>query len=138
MRELLRLACCVMALTMTSGCAVGMAMSGATNQDASILFPGAPRDVVIAKVGAPETSEVDEQGNRADSFLITKGNESSPGRAGMHAVLDLLTFFLWEFIGTAMEMGASREKTSRYFVVYDKDDKIKDVKAVESSSKTEH
>ena len=135
MRRLMRVGCGFMALSMANGCAVGMAMSGTQNRDASILFPGAPREVVIAKLGPPETSEVDAQGERADSFLITQGNEPSPGRAGMHAVLDLVTFFLWEFIGTAMEMGASREKTERYFVTYDKNGKIKDVKAVESSSK---
>ena len=55
---------------LVSGCSVGMAMSGTKGKDTSILFMGAPRDGVIAKLGPPETSVVEDNGNRTDTYMI--------------------------------------------------------------------
>jgi len=118
---------CLLFLT---GCSVGMAMSGKDQKDDSILYPGAPRDVVIAKLGPPESSTTNEKEERVDSYYIVKGNKPSTGRAVAHAALDVFTFGLWEVIGTPMEMGAGSEEHSRVLVIYDKNDKIKDVKKV--------
>ena len=106
--------CC---LLMTSGCSVGMAMSGEEQKDTSILFPGSPRAVVIAKLGPPETSTKDEKGCYTDSYHITKGNTPSTGRAVAHAGLDVLTLGLWEVVGTPMEMGAAKENHSRIIII---------------------
>ena len=117
----------ILVLLFLTSCSVGMAMSGKENQDTSILFPGAPRQVVIAKMGPPETSTTNDKGERIDSYLIIKGNEPSVGRAVAHAGLDVLSFGLWELIGTPLEMGAATEDKSRYIIIYGEDDKIKDI-----------
>ncbi len=113
-----------------TGCAVGMAMSGKEQKDTSVVFPGSPRDVVVAKLGPPETTSKDADGNIVDSWLIIKGNAPSGGRAAMHAGLDVFTLGLWELIGTPVEMGAAGEERTRYVITYDKDNKIKDMKAI--------
>jgi hypothetical protein len=77
-------------LLFLAGCSVGISMSGTEKQDTSILFPGAPRQEVIAKMGPPETSTTNEAGERIDSY-------------------------------------ESREDKSRYIILYDTDDKIKDI-----------
>ena len=88
-----------------AGCSVGMAMSGKEQKDTSVVFPGAPRDVVVAKLGPPETSTKDADGNIVDSWMIVKGNAPSGGRAAMNAGLDVFSLGLWEVIGTPLEMG---------------------------------
>ena len=112
------------------GCSVGMAMSGKEQKDTSVIFPGSPRDVVVAKLGPPETSTKDADGNIVDSWMIVKGNAPSGGRAAMHAGLDVFSLGLWEVIGTPLEMGAASEERTRYVITYDKDNKIKDMKAI--------
>lgn len=113
-----------------AGCSVGMAMSGKEQKDTSVVFPGAPRDVVVAKLGPPETSTKNEAGEIVDSWLIIKGNAPSGGRAVAHAGMDVLTLGLWEVVGTPLEMGAAGEDRTRYVITYDKDNKIKDMKAI--------
>ena len=124
-------------MPMMSGCAVGMAMSGKENIDTSIMFPGSPRQVVIAKAGPPEISTSNDEGKRVDTYFVIKGNEPSVARAGVHALLDLLTFFLWEFIGTAWEFGAGRSEKNRYVLTYDKEDRIEDVSMIKGAAKQE-
>lgn len=105
-------------------------MSGEEQKDTSILFPGSPRAVVIAKLGPPETSTKSEDGSYIDSYLIVKGNAPSTGRAVAHGALDVVTFGLWEVIGTPMEMGAGREDVARFLIYYDTEDKIKDLQKI--------
>jgi len=119
------------------GCSVGMAMSGKEQKDTSILFPGSPRQVVIAKLGPPETSTKDKNGNYVDSYLIVKGNAPSTGRAVAHGALDVLTLGLWEIVGTPLEMGAGREDVSRIIIQYDADEKIKEIQKIGVSEKDE-
>jgi len=101
-----------------AGCSVGMAASGNREQDDSIVFPGSNRAVVISKLGAPETTQKLPDGSTKDSYLITKGNEQSSGRAWAHAGLDLATFFIWELVATPYELVQS-EDTYRLMITYD-------------------
>jgi hypothetical protein len=119
------------------GCSVGMAMSGKEQKDTSILFPGSPRQVVIAKLGPPETSTKDNEGNYIDSYLIVQGNAPSTGRAVAHGALDILTLGIWEVVGTPMEMGAGSEDASRIIINYDKEEKIRDIQKIGVSEKNE-
>ena len=119
------------------GCSVGMAMSGKEQKDTSILFPGAPRQVVIAKLGPPETSTKDKEGNYIDSYFIVKGNAPSTGRAVAHGALDVATLGLWEVVGTPMEMGAGSEDASRIIIYYDDEEKIRDLQKIGVSKKNE-
>lgn len=120
-----------------SGCSVGMAMSGEEQKDTSILFPGSPRVVVIAKLGPPETSTKDANGCYVDSYYIVKGNKPSTGRAVAHAGLDVVTLGLWEVVGTPMEMGAANENHSRYVIYYDAEDEIRDIQKIDVSKKND-
>ena len=119
-----------------SACSVGMALSGKENKDTSILFPGAPRAVVIAKLGVPNTS-VQEDGKWVDSYVVHEGNEPSLGRAAAHAGLNLATLGVWEFIGTAWELAAGTSETTRLVIYYDDEDKVSDVKAVSATEQNE-
>ena len=119
----------VVATVWLAGCSVGMALSGEENKDTSILFPGAPRAVVIAKLGVPDTSAKKDE-KWVDSYVIHKGNEPSMGRAAAHAGLNLVSFGAWELIGTAWELGAGAEEIQRIVVYYDESEEVVDVKAV--------
>ncbi len=123
--------------SLLTGCSVGMAMSGEEQKDTSILFPGSPRAVVIAKLGPPETSTKSDDGSYTDSYLIVKGNAPSTGRAVAHGALDVVTLGLWEVVGTPMEMGAGKEDASRIIIYYDIEDKIKDIQKIAVSEKGE-
>lgn len=109
-----------------SACSVGMAASGHKEQDASIIFPGSNRAVIISKLGAPETSRRLDDGRTADSYLIKKGNETSSGRAWAHAGLDLFTLGAWEIIATPYELAQSEERT-RVVIIYDTAGTVVDV-----------
>jgi len=50
-------------------------------------------------------------------------------------VVNVLSFGLWEVIGTPLEMGAGREAKTRYILTYDSDNKIKDMKAIKGAAK---
>ena len=117
----------LLALTLASGCSVGMAASGHREYDDSIVFPGSNRAVIISKLGAPETSRKMDDGTMEDSYLIIKGNESSSGRAWAHAGLDLFTFFIWELVASPYELMQSEEKF-RLFITYDKTGTVTDVR----------
>ncbi len=119
------------------GCSVGMAMSGKEQKDTSILFPGSPRSVVIAKLGPPETSTKSEEETYIDSYLIVKGNAPSTGRAVAHGALDVVSLGLWELIGTPIEMGAGSEDVYRIIIYYDKSEKIKNVEKIKVKEKDE-
>ena len=110
-----------------NACSVGMAASGHKEQDTSIVFPGSNRAVIMAKLGPPDSSRVLEDGNTEDTYLITKGNEASSGRAWAHAGLDLLSLGLWEVVATPYELAQSEEK-SRYTITYDPTGNVVDVK----------
>jgi hypothetical protein len=49
-----------------------------------------------------------------------------------HGVLDAATYFLWEFIGTPLELYYSDYPTYVYYVIYDSDGKI--VRAVDAQT----
>lgn len=123
----IKLSVCMMLL---SSCAVGMAASGKKNMDTTILFPGAPRAAVISKLGPPETSTVDEEGNYVESYLIIEGNEPSSDRAVVHGVMDVMTLGFWEIIGTPIELVAGKESSSRVVIHYDSNNKIRDIRFV--------
>ncbi len=105
-------------------CSVVMATQGTKKKDLSVLKEGTPRSIVVAELGAPESTE----GN-VDVYTYCKGDESSIGRAVGHGVMDVLTLGLWEVVGTPIEAAASSDKECyRIEVVYDENDKLKEIK----------
>jgi hypothetical protein len=62
-----------------------------------------------------------EEGDRIEEYEIQLGNAPSGGRAIGHGVMDVLTFGVWEIVGTPVE-GASSGKT--IITINYRDDKI--------------
>ena len=106
------------------GCSVVKAVKGQDDADLSVLKEGTPRVIVVHELGAPKYTD-----KTTDVYEACKGDESSMGRAITHGILDVLTLGLWEVVGTPIEMGAEADKECyRITVVYDEDNKLKEVK----------
>lgn len=114
----------------TSGCSVGMAMSGKKAPDLGQVKVGATRGEVELQMGPPTQSHIDELGRRIDVYDYEVGNEPSPGRAVGHAVMDVLTLGIWEVVGTPVEGFTGEE--FRLSVTYNEQDRVERV----SSQKT--
>jgi len=105
-----------------SGCSVGMAMSGKKEPNLGMVKQGASRGEVELTLGSPTKTVTLEDGNRMDVYEYEIGNEKSPGRAAGHAVMDLLTFGLWEIVGTPMEAMQGDKRILN--ITYDKNDRV--------------
>lgn len=127
MRKLIYFLVLLLMPFVVSGCSVGMAMSGKETKDTSVLAVGASRDTVISRLGPPQTTVTDSDGTLVDSWDIVKGNQPSVGRAVVHGAMDVLTFGLWEVVGTPVELVVGQEKHTIYTVRYDTDSKIKNM-----------
>lgn len=113
-----------MCLVVLPGCAIVKAAKGKKDANLSVLKEGTPRAIVVAGLGAPLYSD-----KSTDIYEACKGDESSLGRAIGHGVLDLLTFGLWEVIGTPIEMASDADKECfRLHVIYDENNNLKEVK----------
>lgn len=117
----------LISLMFLSSCSVGMAVSGKEEMNTSVVYPGVPRQAVISRLGEPELSVTDEDGNKIDTYTIVKGNEPSAARAVMHGTLDVITLGLWEVMGTPMEIIEGQESHSQLIIYYDSEDRIKDI-----------
>ena len=106
------------------GCAVVKAAKGKKDADVSVLREGMPRALVVAGIGKPVYSD-----KNTDIYEACKGDESSLGRALAHGALDVMTCGVWEVIGTPIEMAGESDKDCyRLHVVYDEDNKVKEIK----------
>ena len=115
---------CLLFLSLT-GCSVGMAMSGKPDPNISVLEIGQSRDIVILNLGQPTRTSATEEG-RTDVFYLERGNQQSVGRAAGHAAMDVLTFGLWEIIGTPIEGFTGDE--FMLSIEYDGNNKVKNLK----------
>lgn len=118
---------CFVAISI-SGCAVGMALHGKREVDVASLHIGQPRDEVIMILGQPMKTQTIETG-RKDIFECQRGNAPSGGRAIGHAVMDVLTWGIWEIVGTPIE--AMTGSTFYITIDYDKEDKVTKIKTTE-------
>jgi hypothetical protein len=131
----------VWVLLLSQGCSVYMAGNQPAKVDvASFESGGMPRDLVIARLGAPTTSTKHEDGTRTDIYEFYAGSARGwkVGRATFNAVADVFTIGLWEVIATPTEMAIEGEKiTAR--AVFDKNDMLKEfvVPKIEKRDKEE-
>jgi len=107
-----------------ASCSVGMAMHGKEDVNLSSITVGQDRSIVIMHLGQPYRTFANEDG-RVDTYSVERGNAPSVGRAAGHAVMDLLTFGIWEVIGTPIEGFAGEEFTLT--IEYGADNKLKSV-----------
>ncbi len=108
-------------LPSASGCAVGMALSGRKDPEVGGLAVGQDRAIAIATIGPPHKT-YGTTGKRIDVFKLKRGDEPSAGRAIAHGVMDVLTFCLWEVVGTPIE--AVQGEAFYLTIQYDSEDKI--------------
>jgi len=114
-----------------SGCSVGMALSGSEKPDLGAVKVGSSRGEVEMHLGNPTSSLAVGDGQRADVYEYEIGNEPSAGRAIGHGAMDVLTFGLWEVVGTPIE-GVQGERCNAT-ITYDRDDKVVDIKTNKTS-----
>ena len=100
----------------------------ATNQPSlknlEVLKPGTERDLVVAELGKPVSSEKTEGGKKEIFTFIqgySKGAKAS--RAVFHGAADVFTLGIWEVIGTPLE-GSFDGKRITVRVIYDANDKV--------------
>jgi hypothetical protein len=114
-----------------AGCSVGMALSGSEKPDLGAIKVGSSRGEVELHLGNPKSSLGLEDGQYADTYEYEIGNEPSAGRAIGHGAMDILTFGLWEVVGTPIE-GVQGDRY-RATITYDRDDKVVDIKTKKTS-----
>jgi hypothetical protein len=114
--------CIAYFLTVCTGCSVGMAMSGKKSPNLGLIQEGASRGQIELQLGPPIKTASLDNGKRMDIYEYETGNEPSPARAFGHLVMDILTFGLWEILGTPLE-GFTGDKY-QLTVMYNKRDRV--------------
>ena len=110
-----------------TGCSVFMAAQLPDKKNLEVLTPGVPRPVVLAEMGLPASYE-DRNGVRSEVYKFKQGY-SQPARisrAVLHGTADILTFGLWEAVGTPTEYVFSGTETI-VLVTYNRDERVETV-----------
>ena len=116
---------CIASVVLSS-CSVYMATNQPPKRNLAVLKPGTDRDLVVAELGAPVTSEKTEDGTK-DIYTFVQGYSklTKAGRALFHGTADLFTIGLWEAVGTPVE-GAFDGKRISVRVLFDRGGKVKE------------
>jgi hypothetical protein len=134
MHHLLLAACLLFSL---SGCSVFMAAQLPDKKNLEVFRPGVPRQVVLAEMGLPSGYE-NRNGVRSEVYKFKQGY-SQPvkiSRAVLHGTADILTFGLWEAVGTPAELAFSGTDTM-VLVTYNSNDRVETVEYFEGGDKSE-
>ncbi len=111
----------LLCLVVLQACSVGMALSGKESPALGVIRVGASRGEIEMQLGPP-VEILDQDDKRIDVYEYEVGNEPSAGRAIGHGVMDILTFGLWEVIGTPIEGMQGTKK--RITIYYDENDVV--------------
>jgi len=111
-----------------AACSPVLAAKQPSRRDVDVLVPGIPRNVVLAELGQPVTTEIRSDGRRVEVFSFVQGYRKGVkvGRAIGHATADVMTLGLWEVAGTPTEATLNGHRIA-YEVTYDSDDRIEQV-----------
>ncbi len=123
-QRLILLSCLLVGL---AGCSVFMAAQLPDKKNLEVLKPGVPRQVILAEMGLP-TGYENRNGVRSEVYKFKQGY-SQPvkiSRAVLHGTADILTFGLWEAVGTPAELAFSGTDTM-VLVTYDCNDRVETV-----------
>ena len=114
----------------TFGCSVFMAAKQPDAKNIDLFKVGTSRSMLLAEFGSPTMSE-DRNGKKSEIFKFVQGYSSGvkAGRAFFHGAADVVTFGLWEVVGTPTEAVFSGDAMA-YEVTYDDKDKIDQVTAL--------
>ena len=100
-------------------------MSGEKDPDLTVVRTGASRGEVELQLGEPKTTTALEDGAVRCVYAYQLGNTPSAGRAIGHGAMDVVTFGLWEVVGTPIE-AVSGDKYE-LAITYDKDSKVSEI-----------
>jgi hypothetical protein len=121
------LAVLVLAALSAAACSPVMAAHQPSRRDVELLSPGIPRNLVLAEIGQPVSTEM-RDGRRVEVFSFVQGYRKGVrvGRTIGHATADVLTLGLWEVAGTPTEATLNGHRVA-YEVSYDAADRIEQV-----------
>jgi len=118
--------------------------------DLSAFVHGASRDDVLAKMGMPEASTLNDAGQIVDTWDIIVYQNQTPKPSGTHEFINKATLGLWSAmkipdiargfvsgVASPIQMDRTREEHKIYMVTYDEDEKIQEV-AIDMSHKPEY
>lgn len=114
-----------------AGCSVGKALSGEKQPDLSVCRVGNMRSDIEVQLGHPISAATLPDGSQSCTYEYQVGNEPSAGRAVAHGVMDVLTFGIWEAVGTPVE--AIQGSTYRMTIVYDADGRAREIQTTKVS-----
>jgi hypothetical protein len=120
-----------------SGCSVFMAAQLPDKKNLEVFKPGVPRQVVLAEMGLPSGYE-NRDGVRSEVYKFKQGY-SQPvriSRAVLHGTADILTFGLWEAVGTPAELVFSGTDTM-VLVTYNSSDRVDRVEYFKGGGQSE-
>lgn len=115
------------------GCAVAMSASrSASKGDPAMMQAGADRSTIESVFGSPNMTASLDGGRTKVIYKIDPDAHSEGARdvavAG-HVVADVLTFGLWEIVGTPLEL-AAQDKYTNYILIYGPDNKVQTVETI--------
>ena len=113
-----------------SGCAVGMALHGKEEPEITDIDIGMPMDTVHFIMRNYTPKILTEGDYRVEEYKVEIGNEPSAGRALGHLAMDVLTWGVWEIVGTPLEGFSSKNMVLK--ITYEKINDgwfVKDLKA---------
>jgi hypothetical protein len=108
-------------------CSPVLAAKQPSRKDVDLLSPGIPRNVLVAELGPPVSTET-KDGKRVEIFSFVQGYRKGVrvGRTIGHGVADVMTLGLWELAGTPTEATLNGHRMA-YEVTYDAGDRIEQV-----------
>lgn len=123
-----RLIAAVGIVLMLNACSVGLALHGQEDPDLQAVRIGAVRADVEKQLGKPVRTVSLAQGGTAEAYAYQIDNEPSVARAFGHALVDLVTLFIWEAVGTPMER--DHERKHHLAVRYDAEGRVLSVQPI--------
>ncbi len=128
---------CLLFLLSNFGCSVNRAAKQPDEKNINLLSKGTSRDLLLGEFGTPISSEI-QDGKKVEIFNFIQGYSSGTksSRVFLHGAADVMTLGLWELVGGAVEGAYDGEKMA-FKVVYDENDKIESVTALNEESTKE-
>jgi hypothetical protein len=112
------------AMITAAGCSPVLASKQPSRRDVDLLSPGVPRNLLLAELGQPVTTET-KDGRRVEVFSFVQGYRKGVrvARTIGHGAADVMTLGLWEVVGTPTEATLNGHRVA-YEVTYDASDRI--------------
>jgi hypothetical protein len=118
--------CGLYAISVLSGCSIGMALSGNKQPNFDYIVVGAPRNQVEAELGHPIATNSLTDGKQEASYKYEMGNSPNTGRAWVYGYAWLsIIGILGEPIYSLIELNMGHDEETR--IVYGPDNKILEI-----------